>query len=95
MGNAHPNIVPYQAFLVADGQIIIAVGNDAQFARLCEYLGMASVAADPHYATNAARVGSREQLLPLLASAGEALSIDRRASENWIMKLGQPCLPGD
>jgi crotonobetainyl-CoA:carnitine CoA-transferase CaiB-like acyl-CoA transferase len=69
MGNAHPNIVPYQVFSVSDGQVIIAVGNDAQFARLCEYLGHAALGSDERYATNAARVHNREQLVPLLAQA--------------------------
>jgi crotonobetainyl-CoA:carnitine CoA-transferase CaiB-like acyl-CoA transferase len=67
MGNAHPNLVPYQVFDVADGQVIIAVGNDAQFARLCEWLGQAPLAAQARFATNAARVMNREQLIPLLA----------------------------
>lgn len=67
MGNAHPNIVPYQTFAVRDGHVIIAVGNDAQFARLCEYLSVGSLATDPLYATNAARVGNRAQLIGLLS----------------------------
>jgi len=69
MGNAHPNIVPYQTFAVRDGYVIIAVGNDAQFARLCEFLGLASLATDPRYATNAARVGHRAQLIETLIEA--------------------------
>jgi crotonobetainyl-CoA:carnitine CoA-transferase CaiB-like acyl-CoA transferase len=67
MGNAHPNIVPYQVFDAIDGQVIIAVGNDSQFQRLCEYLGAAGLATDQLFATNPARVRNREQLIPQLA----------------------------
>jgi crotonobetainyl-CoA:carnitine CoA-transferase CaiB-like acyl-CoA transferase len=67
MGNAHPNIVPYQLFDVSDGQVIIAVGNDAQFARLCDYLGDADLARDPAFATNADRVRNRETLVARLS----------------------------
>jgi crotonobetainyl-CoA:carnitine CoA-transferase CaiB-like acyl-CoA transferase len=69
MGNAHPNIVPYQSFAVRDGHVIIAVGSDVQFARLCEFLGMQSLAADARFATNAARVANRVQLIEALAAA--------------------------
>lgn len=66
LGNAHPNIVPYQVFPVRDGHLIIAVGNDGQFARLCDVLGCAELADDPKYATNKARVGARDELVALL-----------------------------
>jgi len=66
MGNAHPNIVPYQVFAVRDGHVIIAVGNDAQFQRLCSYLGESALAVDPRFATNSARVEHRNQLVPRL-----------------------------
>jgi crotonobetainyl-CoA:carnitine CoA-transferase CaiB-like acyl-CoA transferase len=69
MGNAHPNIVPYQAFAVSDGYVVIAVGNDAQFARLGEFLGMPEIAADPKFATNAARVAHREELIARIAAS--------------------------
>jgi len=62
MGNAHPNIAPYQTFPVADGFVIIAVGNDAQFARLCAALGLAALTADARFSTNAARVANRAEL---------------------------------
>jgi len=65
-GNAHPNIVPYQAFAAADGDVVVAVGNDAQFARLC---GVLEVPLDPAHATNAGRVARREDLVATLASA--------------------------
>ena len=62
MGNVHPNIAPYQTFPVADGFVIIAVGNDGQFARLCATLGVEALAADARFSTNAARVANREEL---------------------------------
>lgn len=68
-GNAHANIVPYQVFAVADGHIIVAVGNDRQFVRLCELLGEPALASDERFATNAARVRHRETLVPLLQAA--------------------------
>ncbi|MDQ0512952.1 CaiB/BaiF CoA transferase family protein [Ancylobacter amanitiformis] len=62
MGNAHPNIVPYQVFPAADGHLIIACGNDRQFAALCGVLGLEGVAVDPAYATNPERVRNRATL---------------------------------
>lgn len=59
LGNAHPNIVPYQVFPASDGHLIIACGNDRQFAALCQALDLGDLAADPAFATNAARVGNR------------------------------------
>lgn len=67
MGNAHPNIVPYQVFSVADGHVIVAVGNDGQFARFVSVLGRPELAQDPRFSTNAGRVGHRAELVPLLA----------------------------
>jgi crotonobetainyl-CoA:carnitine CoA-transferase CaiB-like acyl-CoA transferase len=69
MGTAHPSIVPYQAFEARDGALMLAVGNDAQFARLCEVLDTPQLAADPRFSTNAGRVRHREVLVPLLAEA--------------------------
>ena len=62
MGNAHPNIAPYQEFRTADGFIVVAVGNDAQFRCLCEALACAPLADDPRFATNGARVRNRDEL---------------------------------
>ncbi len=67
LGNAHPNIVPYQVFPSSDGHLIIACGNDGQFQRLCAILGCPQFAADPAYATNAGRVAGRGVLVPQLA----------------------------
>lgn len=69
MGNEHPNIAPYQVMAVRDGHVILAVGNDGQFARLCEVLNMAGLAADPRFASNQLRVANRGELTPMLAAA--------------------------
>ncbi|MEO1562014.1 MAG: CaiB/BaiF CoA-transferase family protein [Pseudomonadota bacterium] len=66
MGNDHPNIVPYRVFEVSDGFIILAVGNDGQFHRLCDILGKPDLADDPRYNTNEARVDHRQELVPIL-----------------------------
>ena len=67
LGNAHPNIVPYQVFPAADGFLIIACGNDRQFAGLCTLLGLDGLAEDPAFATNAARVAHRDALAARIA----------------------------
>lgn len=66
MGNAHPSIVPYQLLECADGPLAVACGNDGQFSRLVQELGAPELAQDPRFATNSARVGHREELVPLL-----------------------------
>src|SRR5215210_4238548 len=66
LGNGHPNIVPYDVFPAADGSIILAIGNDRQFARLCEALGAEDLRDDPSYATNQDRVRNRAVLVPEL-----------------------------
>lgn len=68
MGNAHPNICPYDVFETADGHVILAVGNDAQFARCCGVLGVPSLAQEPRFRTNQLRVDNREALVSLLAT---------------------------
>ncbi len=74
LGNAHPNIVPYQLFPASDGHLIIACGNDRQFAALCRALGMGDLAQDPDYATNPARVAHRDRLVPMLSAATQRMS---------------------
>ncbi|MGO4871842.1 MAG: CaiB/BaiF CoA transferase family protein [Roseiarcus sp.] len=69
MGNAHPNIAPYQTFAVADGYVIIAVGNDQQFLRLCRTLGVEALGDDERFRTNAARVENRVALAEALGGA--------------------------
>ena len=68
LGNAHPNLAPYQVFATSDGHLMIAVGNDGQFARLCEVLGVGALAFDPAYRHNPDRVRNREALIPLLSA---------------------------
>src|SRR5215212_10375546 len=67
IGNAHPNIVPYQVFPVADGHIIIATGNDSQFVKLCGALGAPEIAQDPAYAKNSDRLAKRGELVGKLS----------------------------
>lgn len=90
-GNAHQNITPYQVFKVQDGHLIIAVGNDGQFRRLCEVLGVAHLADDERFQTNAARVDNRETLLPLI----EPLIADftRQELTEKLREVGVPAGP--
>jgi crotonobetainyl-CoA:carnitine CoA-transferase CaiB-like acyl-CoA transferase len=91
LGNAHPNIVPYQDFPSADGDFIIAVGNDGQFRKLCEVAGLPALADDPRFSSNQARVAHRAELIPLLRQA----TVFKRTAE-WIALLeqaGVPCGP--
>ena len=69
MGNAHPNIAPYEVLPVKDGHFILAVGNDGQFAKFCAVVGLDALAGDPAFATNAARVANREERLQTRATA--------------------------
>jgi formyl-CoA transferase len=90
-GTAHPNIVPYQAFEASDESLIVAVGNDTQFARFCTTIGLAELASDPRFATNSLRVQNRGVLIPLLSAA-----IARHPASAWLQKLeraGVPCGP--
>jgi crotonobetainyl-CoA:carnitine CoA-transferase CaiB-like acyl-CoA transferase len=82
LGNAHPNIVPYQPFQTADGYIIVAIGNDSQFGRFCELADRTDLSADPEFATNAARVRNREALVPILNDVFAA-----RTSAEWLSGL--------
>ncbi len=91
LGNAHPNIAPYQTLRVADGHFILAVGNDGQFARLCAVLGLDGLARDERFATNAARVANRAALTAAL----EAMTIawQRDALLAALEKQGVPAGP--
>lgn len=91
MGNAHPSIVPYQDFATADGYMIIAVGNDGQFARLCQALAHPEWATDARFCSNAARVAHRAALIALLHAATV-----RQPTAHWVALLetaGVPCGP--
>lgn len=91
LGNAHPNIVPYQTFPTADGEMIVAVGNDGQFAKLCAVAGHPEWAADPRFARNEERVRHRSELIPPLCAATVT-----RSTASWVDALeaaGVPCGP--
>lgn len=81
-GTAHPNIVPYQAFATADGYLMLAVGNDAQFARFCVAAGAPEFAADPRFATNAGRVAHRRLVVPAVAGW-----LRGRSTRQWLEML--------
>ncbi len=76
IGNAHMNVVPYQPFETANGRVIVAVGNDGQFARFAAILGLADLAEDPDYKTNAARIANRTRLIPMLSDRTRAMTRD-------------------
>jgi len=90
-GNAHQNIVPYQVFAAADGHVVIAVGNDAQYAKFCDLAGRPDLAADPRFVKNADRVRNRALLVPLLEELVRAQPV-----AFWTASLeaaGVPCGP--
>jgi crotonobetainyl-CoA:carnitine CoA-transferase CaiB-like acyl-CoA transferase len=87
-GNAHQNIVPYQVFETSDGHMILAVGNDSQFAKFCEVAGQQGLAADPRFARNADRVRHRAVLVPLLEEIVRA-----RPKQQWLSALEAAKVP--
>lgn len=90
-GNAHPNIVPYDAFETSDGHVLVAVGNDSQYARFCDAIGAPGLARDPRFATNMGRIEHRDALIPalrpLLASMSRAEVLEK------LQKVKVPCGP--
>jgi crotonobetainyl-CoA:carnitine CoA-transferase CaiB-like acyl-CoA transferase len=88
LGNAHPNIVPYETFDAADRPIAVAVGSERQWPRFCEVLGLPELATDPRYATNGDRVVRRESLRPLLAAR-----FRRRNAADWLAALDAASIP--
>ena len=88
MGNAHPNIVPYQVFPTADGHLIIAVGNDRQFVSLTKVLGSESLGVDEKYLSNSSRVANREQLIPELAALTKT-----NTTAHWAAELDKAQVP--
>lgn len=91
LGNAHPNIVPYQAFPTADGDLILTVGNDSQFRKFCEVAGHPEWAVDLRFASNGQRVAHRAELIPLIRQATVF-----RTTAQWVGLLeaaGVPCGP--
>ena len=91
IGNAHQNIVPYHVFACADGHLILAVGNDSQFAKFCEVARRTEWTTDPRFAKNAERVRNRDVLVPLVAAV-----VRTRSQKDWLdalEPLGVPCGP--
>ncbi len=91
LGNAHPNIVPYQVFGASDGHIIVAVGNENQYARMCEVIGRPDLASDARFATNASRVNHRDELVAIMQSI-----FVTRTMRDWLdalERVGVPCGP--
>ncbi|KFE52625.1 CaiB/BaiF CoA transferase family protein [Pseudomonas syringae] len=91
LGNAHPNIVPYQDFPTADGDFILTVGNDSQFRKFAEVAGQAQWADDPRFLTNKLRVAHRADLIPLIRQATVF-----KTTAQWVSELesaGVPCGP--
>ncbi|MFJ3447255.1 CaiB/BaiF CoA transferase family protein [Pseudomonas sichuanensis] len=91
LGNAHPNIVPYQDFPTADGNFILTVGNDGQFRKFAEVAGQPQWADDPRFATNKQRVANRAELIPLIRQATVFKTTAEWVSE--LEKAGVPCGP--
>jgi crotonobetainyl-CoA:carnitine CoA-transferase CaiB-like acyl-CoA transferase len=90
-GNAHPNIVPYDVFACADGFVILAIGNDGQFAKFCAFAGKPEIAADPRFATNPARVANRVEVTKIV----NAITAEK-TQRYWVDGLagaGVPCSP--
>lgn len=82
LGNAHPNIVPYQGFETSDGAIILAVGNDGQFKRFCSVAGCPELAEDARYTTNGLRLKNREELIPVLKDI-----VKQKPMDFWLVEL--------
>ena len=88
LGNAHPNIVPYETFATADGEVAVGVGSERQWPRFCEAIGAPELGADPRFATNGDRVVHREALRPLIAKR-----LATRSSVEWAAVLDQADVP--
>ena len=91
MGSAHPSIVPYQPFACADGHVMLAIGNDSQFAALCRAAGQSAIASDVRFATNAMRVRHRAELLDLLIPLMQQHGVERWCE--LAQQEGFPCGP--
>lgn len=91
MGNAHPSLFPYEPLPTADGQLVVIAGNDRQFARLCDVLGVPELVDDPRFRGNQDRTANRAALEPLLVAR-----LARRTSQDWfglLQRAGVPCAP--
>jgi crotonobetainyl-CoA:carnitine CoA-transferase CaiB-like acyl-CoA transferase len=91
MGNSHPSVYPYEPLPTGDGELIVTVGNDAQFRKLCELLGEPELADDPRFTSNGGRTANREELRPRLAAL-----LAGKSAADWfadLIKAGIPCGP--
>ena len=89
LGNAHPNIVPYQAFKTSDGDIILAVGNDDQFRRFCEIAGVSNLAEDPRFVTNGERLKNRDEIVSIIQDL-----INKEPTQFWLDALDANSISG-
>jgi crotonobetainyl-CoA:carnitine CoA-transferase CaiB-like acyl-CoA transferase len=87
-GTAHPNIVPYQAFQTADGYLMLAVGNDSQFANCCASLGCPEIAEDPRYSANSARIENRDGLIQIIAER-----LTKETTAYWLDQFASLHIP--
>ena len=88
LGNAHPSIVPYQTFDASDKKIALAVGNDAQFEKLCQAIGRPELAGDERFATNPARVANREELVAILQE-----EFRKKTADEWVEEIREAGVP--
>jgi crotonobetainyl-CoA:carnitine CoA-transferase CaiB-like acyl-CoA transferase len=91
LGNQHPNIVPYQTFQTLDGEMVVAVGNDRQFLRLCSVLGLQEIGEDKRFSTNPKRLENKDELVAILSK-----EMNQKTSTEWLELLSQhgiPCGP--
>ncbi|WLR52030.1 CaiB/BaiF CoA-transferase family protein [Bacillus tianshenii] len=88
LGNQHPNIVPYQPFPTKDGQMVVAVGNDGQFRKLCKVLKVEHLASDERFATNTSRLSYREELVEMLG-----VEMKKRSAREWLLDLNEAGIP--
>lgn len=88
LGNQHPNIVPYQPFDTKDGKMVVAVGNDGQFRKLCSLLGIENIGVDHRFITNSKRLENRDELTEILA-----LRFKTKTSQEWLIHLNESGIP--
>ncbi len=88
LGNSHPSLAPYQDFQTLDGAMLLAIGNDGQFARFCEAVGHSEWAADPRFASNTLRVKNREALIPAMQAVTQT-----RSTAQWVALLEDKAVP--
>ncbi|HHW36584.1 MAG TPA: CoA transferase [Bacillales bacterium] len=88
LGNQHPNIVPYQLFDTKDGQMVVAVGNDGQFRKLCSLLGIEDIGVDERFIANSERLKNRDELIEILA-----FQFKSKTSKEWLFHLNEAGIP--